>query len=82
MKYIILDAPDGEAPILFPRGFMHRYVASLFAPMRVISAGFISDEAGGLHCHGHSTGLKLHARPERDTMLVQAALDGAYRGQN
>ena len=48
MKYIVLRAPAGEAPVLFPRDFLHRYVAELFAPMRVVAAGFVRIGDGGV----------------------------------
>ena len=75
MKYIVLSGPVGEAAILFPRSFLHRWVAELFAPMPVISAGFVSETSEGLKCHGRSAGLGIAARPGRDSLLVAQALD-------
>lgn len=74
MKYIVLDGPGGAAAVLFPRSFMHRWVAGLFAPMRVISAGFVRMGTDGPECYGRSTGLGLSARPAADTALVADAL--------
>ncbi|MBL8668398.1 MAG: hypothetical protein JNM48_13155 [Rhodospirillales bacterium] len=74
MKYIVLDAPGGAAAVLFPRSFMHRWVAALFAPMPVLSAGFVRTGTDGLECYGRSSGLGLAARPEADTALVADAL--------
>ena len=76
MKYIILRTPDGEAPVVFPRAFLHRYVASLFAPMEVTAAGFVTMSEGRLHCYGKSAGLRLPSRPERDSSLVNAGVSG------
>lgn len=77
VKYIIVRTPNGEAPVVFPRAFLHRYVASLFAPMEVTAAGFVTMAEGSLRCYGKSVGLRLPSRPERDSALVNAGLDGA-----
>lgn len=74
MKYVIVQAPDGEAPVLFPRSFQHRYVAALLRPMSVVSAGFVAVEDGTPRCYGASVGLSLRARPRRDSAIVAAAL--------
>ena len=74
MKYIVVDAPGGEAAVLFPRTFLHRWVADLFAPMKVVSAGFVRAREGGLECYGHSVGLGINARTIADTALVTRAL--------
>jgi hypothetical protein len=74
MKYIIVDAPGGEMPILFPRSFAHRYVADVFGPMKVAAAGFVAWEDGKLACGGLSTGLNIVSRPKHDTALVLRAL--------
>ena len=72
MKYIVLRSPDGEAPVLFPRAFMHRYVAEMFRPMEVIAAGFVRMTDGNIDCHGASSGLSIRSRPNRDSALVSA----------
>lgn len=77
MKYIIVRTPDGEAPVLFPRAFLHRYVAGLLKPMEVTAAGFVAIAEGRLRCYGKSVGLRLPSRPEHDSALVNANLDGA-----
>jgi len=77
VKYIIVRTPNGEAPVVFPRAFLHRYVASLFAPMEVTAAGFVAMAEGRLRCYGKSAGLRLPSRPEFDSALVNAGLDGA-----
>lgn len=78
MKYIILRAPDGEAPVLFPRTFLHSYVAEIFRPLDVVAAGFVGMAGGTIECYGVSRGLGIRSRPGRDTTLVAAALnDGA-----
>jgi hypothetical protein len=74
MKYIILRGPSGELPVLFPREFMHRWVAERFAPMPVVAAGFVADGADGPRCYGVSSGLKIAARPAIDTELLRDAL--------
>lgn len=76
MKYIIIRTPDGEAPVVFPRAFLHRYVAGLFAPMEVTAAGFVTMVEGRLRCYGKSAGLRLPSRPERDSALVNAGFSG------
>jgi len=75
VKYIVVSAPAGEAAVLFPREFMHRWVADLFA-MPVVAAGFVRETHAGLECHGRSAGLGIAARPDHDTMLVARALAG------
>lgn len=74
MKYIVLNTPSGESPVLFPRAFMHRFVAELFPSMSVVSAGFVRSVNGEIECYGISTGLGLECRPGRDTALVERAL--------
>lgn len=76
MKYIVVDAPGGEAAVLFPRVFLHRWVAGLFEPMKVVSAGFVRTGEGGLECYGRSAGLGMNARATADTALVARALAG------
>jgi hypothetical protein len=76
MKYIVLRAPAGETPVIFPRDFLHRYVAELFAPMRVVAAGFVRISDGGVECYGRSAGLGIPSRPAVDTALVARALAG------
>lgn len=74
MKYLVVRAPGGESPILFPRAFLHRWVAGLLAPMDVVSAGFVRAGQDGPECHGASAGLGIASRPEADTALVRRAL--------
>ena len=74
MKYIVVRGPSGEAAILFPRSFMHRWVAELFAPVPVVSAGFVRETPEGLECHGRSAGLGIAARPGPDSLLLAQAL--------
>ncbi|MBK8175698.1 MAG: hypothetical protein IPK66_10660 [Rhodospirillales bacterium] len=74
MKYIILRAPAGDAAVLFPREFMHRYVAQLFAPAPVLAAGFVRWSDAGPECYGHSAGLKIASRGVIDSALVMRAL--------
>ena len=77
MKYIILEAPGGEAAVLFPRNFMHRWMADQLHPMPVVAAGFARLVAGQVECYGESAGLKIASRPDRDNALVaQALMDG------
>ena len=74
MKYIILDAPGGEAAVLFPHSFMHRWMADQMRPMPVVAAGFVRLDGDRPRCYGESVGLKIAARPERDAAIVAAAL--------
>jgi hypothetical protein len=73
VKYVVVESPNGEVPVLFPRGFLHRYVAQLFAPMPVVGAGFVRLRDGLAECYGVSSGLKIGARPV-DSILVNEAL--------
>ena len=74
MKYVVVEAPGGEAAVLFPRACLHRWVAEQMRPMPVLSAGFVRLVDGRPECYGHSAGLNLPSRPERDSALVAAAL--------
>lgn len=78
MKYLILRTPSGEAPVLFPRAFLHAHVAQIFKPMDVVAAGFVTGADGALQCHGASAGLHISSRPGLDTAILNNALkDGA-----
>lgn len=74
MKYIVVRGPTGEAAILFPKSFMHRWVAELFAPLPVVAAGFVRETTEGLECHGRSAGLGIASRPAADSLLLAQAL--------
>lgn len=74
MKYIVLKTQDGEMPVLFPRGLVHRDTAEKFAPLAVASAGFVATRNGKLTCFGASSSLGLGARPRHDTALLARAL--------
>lgn len=73
MKYIILQTPSGEATVLFPREFIHHWVASTMSPMPVVAAGFVRLAGGHIECYGRSESLRVSSRP-RDTALVAQAL--------
>ena len=75
LKYIVLDAPGGEAPVIFPRSFYHSYVAGLFSGMTVLGAGFVEsgdDVEGGVRGYGTSSSLRIESRGAVDTELVKA----------
>ena len=74
MKYVVVDAPGGAAAVLFPRSFLHRWMAEQMRPMPASSAGFVRLVDGRPECYGRSAGLNLPSRPERDSALVAAAL--------
>lgn len=74
MKYIILRTPNGEAPVLFPRAFLHAHVAQLFKPMDVVAAGFVTGADDTLQCHGASAGLRIASRPGIDTAILNNGL--------
>ena len=74
MKYLVVQAPSGEVPVLFGRGFMHRYVATILAPMPVVAAGFVRRQGEVIECYGRSAGLNIAARPGPDTRLIEQAL--------
>lgn len=79
MKYIVLRTPGGsEEAVLFPRSFLHRYVADLHAPLEVVSAGFVRQTNGQLECYGASVGLRIASRPEPDSALVNRALAAEF----
>jgi len=82
VKYIVLQTPGGEAPVLFPRALIHRWVAGTMAPMAVVSAGFVRLDEGQPHCFGASESLNVRSRPDRDSALIARALGAraGYRG--
>ena len=55
MKYIVVQGPDGEAPVLFPRAFMHKWVAEQLKPLDAVAAGFVRSANGPRS----STGFRL-----------------------
>ena len=78
LKYIVVEVPGGEAPVVFSRDFFHAYVASRFEPAKVVSAGFVRISDGKPECYGGSSSLKISSRGERDTALVtRHLLDGS-----
>ncbi|MCG8543832.1 MAG: hypothetical protein MJE12_06445 [Alphaproteobacteria bacterium] len=74
MKYIVVQGPDGEAPVLFPRAFMHKWVAEQLEPLDPVAAGFVTSANGRLQCYGVSESLKIASRPDRDAALINRAL--------
>ena len=76
VKYIVVRSPDGEAAILFPRAFMHKWVADIHKPLETIAAGFVKSSGGQLQCYGASSSLKLASRPGLASDLVNRALEG------
>ncbi len=81
-KYIILQTAEGERAIIFPGDdFYHDDVARNFDGFEVISAGFVSLDAGGtIKCFGKSEGLGIEARGEDDEIVIRRQLtqsDGA-----
>lgn len=78
LKYIVVEVPGGEAPVVFSRDFFHAYVADRFAPAKVVSAGFVRLSGGKPECYGGSSSLKISSRGDRDTALVaRHLLDGS-----
>jgi len=73
LKYIILDAPGGAAPVVFPRSFYHSYVAGLFTGMAVLGAGFVEIGEAGVRCFGTSSSLRIDSRGEVDADLIRKA---------
>jgi len=76
MKYIIVNGPDGEMPVVFPRAYYHNDVAQRFAPAKVVAAGFIRLTDGAAECYGGSSSLRIVSRRLRDTELVSRHLSG------
>lgn len=77
MKYLVVQAPTGEVPVIFGRSFLHSYVATLLAPMPVVSAGFVRRTDDRIECYGRSDGLSIASRPGPDTRLIDSALSDA-----
>ncbi len=70
MKYIIVNGPDGETPVIFPRAYYHNDIASRFAPAKVVAAGFVRLSEGKAECYGGSSSLRIVSRRLRDSELV------------
>lgn len=75
MKYIIVNGPDGELPVVFPRAYYHSDVARRFAPATVVAAGFVRLEDGAADCYGGSSSLRIVSRRQRDSQLVARHLN-------
>ncbi len=78
MKYIVLDNDLNVIPIIFP-DFVKHDMIHMYLGGKVISAGFIHFIQGRLECYGESISLKVKARPEEDTELVNKMI-GADNG--
>lgn len=76
MKYIIVNGPDGEMPVVFPRAYYHNDVAHRFAPAKVVAAGFVRLTDGTTECYGGSSSLRIVSRRHRDSELVARHLNG------
>jgi hypothetical protein len=74
MKYIVLNEPGGELPVIFARKFYHAYMADRFAPARVVSAGFVRLSNGDPECFGGSSSLGIASRLHRDSELIRRYL--------
>ncbi len=70
MKYIIVNGPGGEMPVVFPRAYYHSDVAQRFAPAQVVAAGFVRLSDGAADCYGGSSSLRMVSRRQRDSELV------------
>lgn len=70
-KYIVFECPKGfETLIQFELVLKHSNIALQFGTP--VSAGFITNGT----CYGHSESLKLTARPEEDTRLLNRLKEG------
>jgi hypothetical protein len=74
MKYVVFETLGGAHPVLFPRGFSHPYLAEVFAPIRVVAAGFVEGSQAGHRCGGESASLSVRSRGGRDAALIHARL--------
>ncbi len=74
MKYIILDTPHGQQPVVFPASFNHSWMAGQMKDMEVVSAGFVDQGPDGVSCHGFSESLGVKSRPDFDTELLARLL--------
>lgn len=70
MKCIIVNGPEGEMPVVFPRAYYHSDVAQRFAPATVVAAGFVRLANGAAECYGGSSSLRIVSRRRRDSELV------------
>ena len=70
MKYIVVNGPDGEMPVIFPRAYYHSDVAQRFVPAKVVAAGFVRLSEGAAECYGGSSSLRIVSRRLRDSKLV------------
>ena len=79
LKYLVLEVPDGEAPVLFGREYFHAFMATRFEPARVIAAGFVRLTDKGPECYGTSTSLRIGSRRAEDAALIARHLRGRER---
>ena len=70
-KYIVFEDKGGlESLVHFEIVLKHSDISLQFGTP--ISAGFITDG----QCHGHSESMKLTARPDEDTLLLNRLKEG------
>jgi len=74
MKYLILQTPDGETPIIFPDFMYHDQVEEALDHKEVIAAGLIKLDGGKITCYGESSSLGIGSRGEDDEMVIHHRL--------
>ncbi|MGB0749419.1 MAG: hypothetical protein ACPGO3_11795 [Magnetospiraceae bacterium] len=70
MKYLILNTPHGEVPILFGGSLIHRWVWESLGGLGVVGAGFVRLENGEPTCFGRSDSLNIASRGAIDAALI------------
>lgn len=70
MKYLIVQTPDGETPIIFPKYMYHDHFEEMLGGPEVIAAGEVDLIDGKIRCSGKSFALGIMSRGADDEVLI------------
>jgi hypothetical protein len=70
MKYLIVQMPDGETPVIFPDYMYHDQFEEMLGGPDVIAAGLIEIIEGKVRCSGSSLSLGIDSRGEDDLFVI------------
>lgn len=70
MKYVVLQTPDGETPVIFPEDMYHDQIEEALGHQEVIAAGLVDLKDGKVRCYGESFSLGIKSRGEDDQVLI------------
>jgi hypothetical protein len=74
MKYLIVQTPDGETPVIFPDYMYHNDFEEMLGGPDVVAAGLIEIVEGKVRCSGSSLSLGIDSRGEDDQFVINQRL--------